>query len=86
MNLQIIYGLQRSSLSNIELGKAPITDRSIIAICSKYNVNEEWLRTGNGNMFNEPLKQYNEFFEIFNKFPAQLQDFLIRTAKDLLET
>lgn len=37
----------RSSISEIENGKAPITDRTIIAICSKFNVNEDWLRTGN---------------------------------------
>lgn len=40
-----IIGL-RSSISDIELGKAPITERTIIAICSKFNVNEEWLRNG----------------------------------------
>lgn len=38
-------GLKRSSLSDIERGNAPITERTIIAICSKFKVNEEWLRT-----------------------------------------
>ena len=36
----------KSSISEIELGYAPITERTIIAICSKFNVNEQWLRTG----------------------------------------
>lgn len=39
-------GLKRSSLSDIERGNAPITDRTIIAICSQFNVNEDWLKTG----------------------------------------
>lgn len=29
------------------------SDILIESICRKYNVNELWLRTGNGNMFNE---------------------------------
>ena len=79
-------GLKRSSLSDIERGNAPITERTIIAICSKFNVNEEWLRTGEGEMFNTIEKSYNEFFEIFKKLNPVLQDFLIQTARNLLDT
>lgn len=74
-------GLKRSSLSDIERGNAPITERTIIAICSQFNVNEEWLRFGSGQMFNSIDKSYNDFFEIFKKLNPILQDFLIQTAK-----
>ena len=79
-------GLKRSSLSDIERGNAPITERTIIAICSQFNVNEEWLRFGQGEMFNSIDKSYNDFFEIFKKLNPVLQDFLIQTAKNLLDT
>lgn len=79
-------GLKRSSLSDIERGNAPITERTIIAICSQFNVNEEWLRFGSGEMFNSIDKSYNDFFEIFKKLNPILQDFLIQTAKNLLDT
>lgn len=79
-------GLKRSSLSDIERGNAPITERTIIAICSQFNVNEEWLRFGTGQMFNSIDKSYNDFFEIFKKLNPVLQDFLIQTAKNLLDT
>lgn len=79
-------GLKRSSLSDIERGNAPITERTIIAICSQFNVNEEWLRFGYGEMFNSIDKSYNDFFEIFKKLNPILQDFLIQTAKNLLDT
>lgn len=79
-------GLKRSSLSDIERGNAPITERTIIAICSQFNVNEEWLRFGSGEMFNSIDKSYNDFFEIFKKLNPVLQDFLIQTAKNLLDT
>lgn len=78
-------GLKQSSYSDIENGNAPITERTIIAICSKFNVNEEWLKTGKGNMFNIIDKKYNDFFQIYNSLNPVLQDFLISVAKNLLD-
>ena len=78
-----IIGL-RSSISEIENGKAPITERTIISICSKFSVNEEWLRFGEGQIFIEEDKKYNEFFDIYKKLSPPLQIYLIQTAKNLL--
>lgn len=44
-------GVGKSTLSQIENGKSGITEQMIKSICREFNVNEEWLRTGNGNMF-----------------------------------
>lgn len=60
-------GLKRSSVSQLETGTNNATDQVIKSICLAYNVNEDWLRTGNGDMFNQPKddfltalqKQYN---------------------------
>lgn len=78
-------GLKQGSLSDLETGRANITDRVILLICSQFNVNEEWLKFGNGQMFQKDKKQ-NEFFEIFDNINPVLQDFLIEVAKDLLDT
>ena len=80
-----VIGL-RSSISEIENGLAPITERTIIAICSKFNVNENWLRNGIGNMFIENDVKFNQFFNIYKKLSKPLQDFLFDTAKNLLNT
>lgn len=80
-----IIGL-RSSMSEIEHGSAPVTERTIIAICSKFNVNEEWLRNGTGEMFVNEDKKFTEFFEIYKHLTKPPQDFLIQIAKNLLET
>lgn len=79
-------GLRGSSLSDIENGRCAITERVIISICAKFNVNEEWIRTGIGNMFVEDDKKFNEFFEIYKQLNKPLQDFLIQVCKDLLDT
>lgn len=79
-------GISKSSVSDIEIGRISISERTIISICSKFNVNEEWLKYGNGNMFLEYDKKHDEFFSVFQNLKEPLQDFLIRTARDLLNT
>lgn len=44
-------GVTRSSISNMETGRFSITDTMIKLICSEFSVSEEWLRTGEGEMF-----------------------------------
>ena len=44
-------GIGQAGVSAIEKGIRNITDRNIQLICEKFNVNEEWLRTGEGEMF-----------------------------------
>lgn len=47
-------GVSRFSISNYESGKRSLTSRVIADICREFNVNEVWLRTGEGgtdNMF-----------------------------------
>lgn len=46
-----MLNLKRNSISLIEVGKRNPSDRTIMDICSKFNVSEEWLRTGTGQMF-----------------------------------
>lgn len=78
-------GLKPSTISDIEQGRCNISDRHIIAICSRFDVNETWLRTGQGNMLLSDNKHFNEFFNIYNNLEQPLQDFLIKCAKDLLD-
>ena len=44
-------GLTKNFISLIETGKREPSDRTIRDICRIFNVNEEWLRTGEGEMF-----------------------------------
>lgn len=45
-------GLSRNFLWMIEKGDRVPSDRTIADICREFNVNEDWLRTGEGEMFN----------------------------------
>ena len=46
-------GLKGSAVSHLESGRRNITNQNIVAICREFGVNEEWLRTGSGDMFEE---------------------------------
>ena len=46
-------GLKSTAIGQMESGDRNVTDRTILLICNKFNVNEEWLRNGTGEMFIE---------------------------------
>lgn len=46
-------GLSRDTIANVEGGRIEIKDIFILSICREFNVNETWLRTGEGEMFIE---------------------------------
>ena len=43
----------QTAISEYESGKKNLTDRTIADICREFNVNEQWLRAGEGPMFRE---------------------------------
>lgn len=43
--------ISRSNMGNIEIGRIAVTDRVISDICLKYDVSENWLRNGSGDIF-----------------------------------
>lgn len=46
-------GIKRGGVANYELGRNKPIDAVISLICREFNVNEEWLRHGTGEMFQE---------------------------------
>lgn len=43
--------IKRTNIANYESGLSSPTDSVIALICREFNVSEEWLRTGTGDMF-----------------------------------
>lgn len=46
-------GVSRNFISLVETGKRNLSDRTISDICREFNVNETWIRTGEGEMFTQ---------------------------------
>ena len=46
-----VLKIKRGTIANYEIGRNEPIDAVITLICSKFSVNEDWLRTGEGEMF-----------------------------------
>lgn len=92
-------GVTKSAISRMELGTYNLTDTMIKLISSNFNVSEEWLRNGIGDMFIEPdtfsldefLKSKNatdfeiELVKSFFEIPENFRnDFLNRLKKYII--
>ena len=57
-------GVSKSFVSMVESGKANASDQTILFICREFNINETWLRTGEGEM-EEPVTEDDRIAKLF---------------------
>lgn len=76
--------IKQSAYSSIESGKTKLNDRYISQICMVFNVNEHWLRTGEGSIFENVAKK-QEMLELFSKLSPESQEYMLDTLKLLLK-
>lgn len=50
-------GMKQNTIAQYEMGRTKPSDAIVFSICREFNVNEEWLRTGEGEMFEELTEQ-----------------------------
>lgn len=50
-------GMKQNTIAQYEMGRTKPSDAIIFSICREFGVNEEWLRTGEGEMFEELTEQ-----------------------------
>ena len=78
-------GLSRNFICLLEKGDRDAGDRTIRDICDIYGVNEDWLRTGTGEMY-KPLDREGEVARIadvmLNDVDPYLKTKLIRMVAD----
>lgn len=70
--------LSQDHISSLENGRRNITDRTINDICDKFNVNEEWLRHGKGEM----KKDITEDVDAPDEIKILLKKFLLLNDSD----
>ena len=51
----IFLNLSKSSISVAESDKSKLSKRAILDICEKFNVNQNWLETGEGEPYNDAV-------------------------------
>ena len=58
--------VSRSAICKMESGENYPSEQTIKLICSEFNVNEEWLRTGNGEMMS-PVSKDEEISKLLGE-------------------
>ena len=77
-------GLTQNALSMIELEKVALTEKNIKLICATFAIDEDWLRTGNGEMFGSMSPYEKELLSVFGKLSPNTQEFVLEMAQNLL--
>lgn len=65
--------VKRNTVATYEMGRSVPSDSAIALICNEFSVNEEWLRTGNGEMFIEKSKD-EQISELLGKIQKSGED------------
>ena len=55
-------GVSQNAIWRVEQGISQVTSGMINSICYKFNVNEKWLRTGEGEIFKPCEEKYDSGF------------------------
>jgi transcriptional regulator with XRE-family HTH domain len=78
-------GIPQTTLSTIEHGKSPLQERYIKLICLTFNVSENWLRTGEGEMFMPDSSKFEEeeLFKFFCQLTPEMKNAILEHVKTL---
>ena len=73
-------GIKQTTVAGYETGAKNPMDSVILSICREYNVNETWLRTGEGEMFVQKSRM-----DTIAEFAADLFNTDMKFKRDLIE-
>jgi len=79
--------ISHSSLGEIETGVRNVNDRIIQLISSQFKVEKEWLKFGNGEIFEieKPDIRIDHLIEIYKQLDKPLQDYLMQQSELILK-
>lgn len=66
-------GVKGNTITNYENDLRNPSDAIIVSICREFNVNEEWLRNGKGEMLN-PITKNDEISKLFGEVLKENND------------
>ncbi|MDR2102146.1 MAG: helix-turn-helix transcriptional regulator [Treponema sp.] len=81
-----VISLSGGYLAGVETEKRKANDRLIKLICSSFNVNSEWLKTGKGPMFNENAEEeFTKLVCLFKELGPKFQEYILKQIDLLLQ-
>ena len=62
-----MLGVSRNTISLLERGKIAVSGRMIEALVEKYEIDEDWLRTGRGDMYSRKIEETVRIYEVLER-------------------
>lgn len=83
-------GVTKQTVSRIENGVNALTEQMLLSVCREFDVNEQWLRTGEGEMFKErsPSEEIGYYVEDLLEYDGHgnpFYDMIIEMMKTYVE-
>lgn len=83
-------GVGKTAISKIEHQERNLTEQMSLSICREFNVNEQWLRTGEGEMFRErsPSEEIGYYVEDLLEYDGHgnpFYDMIVEMMKTYVE-
>ncbi len=83
-------GVSRAQVANIEQGIRVITPRIERDLVTHLNINQEWLNTGEGNIFNSKYSAFDldsderEFIDLYESLDDDSKKLILETMKKIV--
>jgi transcriptional regulator with XRE-family HTH domain len=80
-------GMSDTAISHMEAGRTAINAQNVNLICLTFNISEDWLRTGEGEIFPSERSVHgeDELIEIYRELLDPNRGVVLSTAKGLLK-
>jgi transcriptional regulator with XRE-family HTH domain len=79
-----IISLSNGYLGGIETGKRAVNERLVKLICAAFNVNNKWLKTGEGEMFNQHTGDFSKVLSFYRQLDPEYQEYILKQIELLL--
>ncbi|MDR3173161.1 MAG: helix-turn-helix domain-containing protein [Treponema sp.] len=81
-----VISLSSGYLAGVEVEKRKVNERLVKLICSSFNVNEKWLKSGEGEMFDRnPDENFTKLISLFKELDPKYQTYILKEINLLLE-
>jgi transcriptional regulator with XRE-family HTH domain len=85
-NFAAVISVSKGYVADLEIGVRAVNDRIVKLVCASFNVNDRWLRDGEGEMFTEdPAEGFTKLLGLYRELAPEYQDFIMNQITQLLD-
>jgi transcriptional regulator with XRE-family HTH domain len=81
----MVLAVSQSQIASMETGEREVSSRTVKQLCDSFDVNIQWLRTGEGDMFVHKRDfPYTKLMALFVNLEPRYQDFILNAIDQFL--